>query len=120
MRQRRGYQTAADKLRRYTREFIDDDIAKDSLKHSIYRQLVETTDHPELVDVECAFNECPDCPTPKQSFAEASLGPNDALIGFHTYKIIPYCSDHMALPLGSKNYPICAERKEGQAVGKFS
>ena len=38
LRRRRGYQTAAEKLRRYTREFIDDDKAKDSLKH-IYSPL---------------------------------------------------------------------------------
>ena len=76
-------------------------------------------DFSNLIHIDCAYGRCKNCPTYEQPLAEANLGSEDPLISFHTYSMVPTCSEHLALSVGSTECPICSQRRKGEAKGTF-
>ena len=81
---------------------------------------VDDIDFKNLIHINCAYGKCQDCPEYKQPTAESNLGNNDLHISFHTYEMIPACSEHLALPTNATECTICSNKKEGESRGKFS
>ena len=116
----RAWSIANYAVSRYKLEIQHHPRARDAVKFVQCKSI--DSDDPNLIDlinINCAYGQCSDCPTYKLPFTVAKLGSSDRKISFHTHETIPSCSKHLSLPLDSKFCQICSGRREGDTKGKF-